>query len=1106
MIPRYNPTRDPAKRSSTPSDNAGGGELPYRSNPLFSPGDSRPNNSLSNPPPNVPPVANFQPNQQVAPLSSGVNRAPAQPGVLTTHHQANTNWQAPQAGVRGGQSQIPYRSGPPHTGPGSRGGRLDGGPKVQGTPNVDISGKQLLANHFAITLGDYREVYSYELKISRIHRKAQDDQSQPLEPEHGDARDQKTRPIARQKKRRLVYLLMEQLRSEKKLPDPVATDYLKLFITAKQLGQDVTKPRDLDFYDEYSASPVPGCDRYRVVFEKPKLISLANLFAHYRRPTQSQTAVSQLSIEALNDATNALNVIFSYLPYQRCFSNDQKTPSMTTTKGQTFYGIAPQPPPSKSEDWTTDTGKVLDREGGLYSIPGFSRSVRGSYSSSGHVDLNIYVKTGCFWQHGNVQDMIDAWNIYNGYCNLDDLQDFLRRAPVRLTFQEQGLDRFSAIKGLARIDREPRADNCQMQHINQQHSGSLVRDYFSMKHNWQMNPHVYVVKIGKESQKGCMTVPANLLQVLPGRIKPREIPRLSTRYPNENYNMIVTDGRRTFYSNNLSEGGAAAFRLQIDPNMAKVPVTVLARPDLMYKAQGNPKQTKFINGASINAGQWNVRDAAFVKPASGKRWSCVELTANTKSPKCPIPGSTHFVNHLSQALRKYGIESFEWTPLNRNDMSQQQYADENLFPRWKTVSNFQKRYAAIEKLLKNLKGKGIQLVVLLLPSEDPELYGAIKRVGEQAVGIFTVCHVLRRGAGALWPRSLLHPGNLNGGINHDFLANLCMKINLKVDTTTVNQALYCNPKILSPETMIIGIDVAHGGGPRKHCPSVAAVVGSVNAEFSQWPASLLANPCSTKDYEEKEANEKILDLDIPVYERLLDYYERNHGKDSAGRKGTGVPEQIIVYRDGVSESQFAMCKGYEYGKIGAALGKLFQQKGLPVELLPKVTLICAIKRHHTRLFPDPNARSPDRSLTLYQSNKSGGVNNNPLPGCVVTERITYGEGNDFFLVGQKAIQGTAIPVHYVVLQNPHNYDIKDIGEMTYHLCYLFGRSRTSVGPCTPVYYADLVADRARCFVRRFYNPPRDDDNPVTPFDDSELPAFKYCLRLHPDVAKHMFYI
>ena len=285
------------------------------------------------------------------------------------------------------------------------------------------------------------------------------------------------------------------------------------------------------------------------------------------------------------------------------------------------------------------------------------------------------------------------------------------------------------------------------------------------------------------------------------------------------------------------------------------------------------------------------------------------------------------------------------------------------------------------------------------------------------------------------------------------------------------------------------------------------------------------NPCIEAEDGKKEANEEIMDLDTLILERLRDYYRRNHDKEAKDKKHNGIPDQLIVHRDGVSESQFTMCGVREYNRIQKALSDFFVEKEVGYNDLPPVTLICAIKRHHTRIFPEPG--KPDPGLVLNEPNKSkpGIVNNNPLPGTLVKERITYGEGNDFFLIGRKAIQGTAIPVHYNVLKNLCGYNLQDIAKLvsispshvcskqltivnqTYDLCFLFGRSRTSVGLCTPVYYADLATARARCYVRHYYSPPKDPNHKFKHFDDStETEAFEECLKVHPKIEGKMFYI
>lgn len=59
---------------------------------------------------------------------------------------------------------------------------------------------------------------------------------------------------------------------------------------------------------------------------------------------------------------------------------------------------------------------------------------------------------------------------------------------------------------------------------------------------------------------------------------------------------------------------------------------------------------------------------------------------------------------------------------------------------------------------------------------------------------------------------------------------------------------------------------------------------------------------------------------------------------------TVYPQHIIYYRDGVSESEFQAIKTEEALKMKQLLTKLNQPT--------KITVIVAIKRHHTRFFQD----------------------------------------------------------------------------------------------------------------------------------------------------------
>lgn len=390
----------------------------------------------------------------------------------------------------------------------------------------------------------------------------------------------------------------------------------------------------------------------------------------------------------------------------------------------------------------------------------------------------------------------------------------------------------------------------------------------------------------------------------------------------------------------------------------------------------------------------------------------------------------------------------------------------------------------LKDVVSKIHAGGFRMVVLLLPKKDPELYGAIKQICDVFVGVVSICHVMNRFTRSLQPK-----------LDDNFFANLCMKANLKLANSahlTVNQQLSRAPGILSNSCMIMGIDVTHAGPLSYHrAPSVAAVVGSVDQSFAQWPASLRANyPRGENDKKEKEAMEEVVPLRAMVLERLRDFRQRN---------SRASLQRLIIYRDGLSESQFRMCQERELASINGALDEFTQENG---NHKPRVLLICTVKRHQTRLFPIPGQMN---NPILTKSPRQGAPDN-PLPGSWVSDRITYGEGNDFFLYSHQAIQGTARPTHYVVLHNEESHKLETIAEMTHQLCYLFGRATRSVSVCPAAYYADLACDRARHYVRRFYNAPKV-DGPRETFDiERDGPEFERLIQPHKRIRNTMFYI
>uniref|UniRef100_A0A914VNR2 Piwi domain-containing protein n=1 Tax=Plectus sambesii TaxID=2011161 RepID=A0A914VNR2_9BILA len=115
---------------------------------------------------------------------------------------------------------------------------------------------------------------------------------------------------------------------------------------------------------------------------------------------------------------------------------------------------------------------------------------------------------------------------------------------------------------------------------------------------------------------------------------------------------------------------------------------------------------------------------------------------------------------------------------------------------------------------------------------------------------------------------------------------------------------------------------------------------------------------------------------------------------------------------------------------------------------PGITFIVVQKRHHTRLY----CQNPRDAV--------GRAGNVP-PGTVVDSTIVHPYEFDFYLCSQTGIQGTSKPAHYYVLHDDNKYTSDEVQQICYQLCHLYGRCPRSVSLPAPVYYADLVAMRAK---------------------------------------------
>lgn len=137
--------------------------------------------------------------------------------------------------------------------------------------------------------------------------------------------------------------------------------------------------------------------------------------------------------------------------------------------------------------------------------------------------------------------------------------------------------------------------------------------------------------------------------------------------------------------------------------------------------------------------------------------------------------------------------------------------------------------------------------------------------------------------------------------------------------------------------MMVGIDVNHPGETEQVLSSVAAAVGSYDSMFSLYNTSIRV--------QRKERDEMVMHLDDMISELLEQYYVQN--------KKT-FPDNLIVFRDGVSDGQFEKVVAIEIPLIRRA-AKDTARKNI------NLTFIIVQKRHHARFAlaqQNTSARKP----------------------------------------------------------------------------------------------------------------------------------------------------
>nr|AID66627.1 Piwil2 [Monopterus albus] len=299
----------------------------------------------------------------------------------------------------------------------------------------------------------------------------------------------------------------------------------------------------------------------------------------------------------------------------------------------------------------------------------------------------------------------------------------------------------------------------------------------------------------------------------------------------------------------------------------------------------------------------------------------------------------------------------------------------------------------VKSIITNLISKpDIQLVVCILVGNREDIYSAIKKiccvqhpVPSQAINIRTISqqHKLRSVA----QKILLQINSKLGG-----------------ELWTVSVPL--------KRMMVIGVDVHHDNS--KAHQSVMGFVASMNSSLTRWFSRVTF---------QTPTEELIRGFSSCLADAINRYYEVNHD----------FPEKIVVYRDGVSDSQLKFVEQYEIPQLIKCFENFPRYE-------PKLVFIVVQKRINTTLYS-------------WNANNFG----TPPPGTVLDHTLTRKDWVDFYLMAHDIRQGCGVPTHYTTLYNTANLTPDHLQRLTFKMCHLYWNWTGTIRVPAPCKYAHKLA-------------------------------------------------
>lgn len=469
-----------------------------------------------------------------------------------------------------------------------------------------------------------------------------------------------------------------------------------------------------------------------------------------------------------------------------------------------------------------------------------------------------------------------------------------------------------------------------------------VAQYYQTRYGRQVDPNLPVINTGTKLR--AMYIPAELVEIIPGQaLRRRTTPdetramiEFSCRSPFANATSIVTTGRSCLGLDNNPI--LDKFGIVVDKSLVTVKGRELPAPQVIYTSLKNPKLTQ---KPRVSEGSWNMRDVKVVKPGKPINvWNWVYIVSDNRP--YPQQESEAAVKAMVNFWRSMGIAIPGNAPAGGCKID---------IPRGASAIQ------CVDQVFARFP-KNAEFVFVILPDTGTEIYNAVKTCADTRYGFHTVAVV----------RS-----NLLKDRREQFFANVGLKVNMKAGG--INHKLEAGVTLIKDgRTMVIGYDVTHPtnmSGDSENVPSMVGMVSSIDAELAQWPGTAWA----------QAGRVEMLDSNLEAkFEERIRLWQKHNPKS--------MLENIVIYRDGVSEGQFFQVLESELPLIRKACQKLCKQQ-------PKIALLVSVKRHQTRFYPtDPKNMTNSRNIKN---------------GTVVDRGVTVAIVWDFFLTAHTALQGKSFP-------------------------------------------------------------------------------------------------